>query len=203
MSKLTHKRLCELAVNWLKRSASRNGPGCSVAISETANWINGEIPDAIGWRPIRRGGSVLVEAKTSRADFKADFAKPHRRKPETGMGVFRYYLAPQGVIRLDELPPRWGLIEANDRGHLKVLAGHVLDRSAAGWRHDHNMYAEVCTLAMCLNRVGDPQKVQDILRESNNSLNRMAKRNDALSRQNHELETELRRLRSQTTKEPQ
>lgn len=70
---LSHKNLCYLACQWLRRSSSRNGPGCSVAVAETGNWVNHEVVDAIGWRPYGAfSGSVLVEVKTSRSDFLAD-----------------------------------------------------------------------------------------------------------------------------------
>lgn len=106
----SHKDLCSLAVAWLQRPNSRNGPGCSVAVSETLNWINGEIPDAIGWRPYRqeRSGSVLVEVKTSRSDFLADAGKPHRFDMSLGMGAYRYFLAPEGLLSMDELPSNGG-----------------------------------------------------------------------------------------------
>lgn len=188
---MNHKDLCALAVAWLQRPASRSGPGCLVAVSETANWVSGEIPDALGWRPYRqaRCGSVLVEVKVSRADFLADAKKPHRRAPEEGMGTYRYYMAPEGLIALADLPEKWGLVEVTARGHLKVRAGHVLlgHRDEDTWRHPHNQYAEVCALAMCLNRVGDPQQVQDRLREMGNQVARLAKRNEGLSRRAEEL----------------
>ncbi len=175
MDSFSHKALCALAVAWLQRPHSRQGPGCTVALAETGNAINGEIPDAIGWRPFDGdfGGSVMVEAKVSRADFLADAAKAHRKDPSLGMGTFRYYLAPQGLIALEELPARWGLVEVNSRGHLKVRAGHVLcantriEESWAAWRHARNEGAEVSLLAMCLARVGDPQKLQEMLRAAN------------------------------------
>ena len=192
---MTHKDLCSLAVAWLQRPASRSGPGCTVAISETANWINGEIPDAIGWRPYRqaRSGSVLVEVKVSRSDFLADAKKPHRKVGGEGMGTYRYFMAPEGVISIADLPAMWGLIEVTSRGNLKVRAGHVLlgHHAEDTWRHECNQYAEICTLAMCLNRVGDPQKLQDRMREMSNQNARFARRNDELTKRNADLSRDL------------
>lgn len=174
MSSLDHKQLCELAVAWLKRPNSRGGPGCSVALSETANYINREIPDAIGWKLSDGLTSVLVEVKVSRADFLADAAKPHRQDPSSGMGAYRYFMAPEGLIKVAELPPKWGLVEVNARGHLKVRAGHVLDRrNAQSWKHSFNQTAEAATMVLTLGRVGDPQKLQDMLREASNRASSM------------------------------
>lgn len=110
------------------------------------------------------------------------------------MGAYRYFMAPAGLISVEELPPKWGLIEVTPRGHMKVRAGHLLADTQFGnnitedvWRHEHNWSAEIGTLAMCLNRVGDPQKLQDRLRELGNINARLVKRNEELSKRNHEL----------------
>jgi hypothetical protein len=196
----THKGLCCLAASWLRRPASRQGPGCTVAISETANSVNGEIPDAIGWRPYahEKCGSVVVEVKVSRSDFLADSAKNHRRNPDHGMGAYRYFMAPQGVIQACELPNKWGLIEVNERGHLKVLAGHVLLqwKELDNWRFEFNQRAEISTLAMCLNRVGDPQQFQDRMREMANVNARLTKAHDKLKADNERMRIELFNLRN-------
>lgn len=68
-----------------------------------------EWPDVIGWNS--RGESVVVEAKASRSDFRADASKWSRRG-ENGVGVRRVYIAPAGMIAVGDLPPGWGLIEA-------------------------------------------------------------------------------------------
>lgn len=75
---LTHASLCQLAVSWLKRPHSRQGPGCQVAITESkCGWLDGEIPDAIGFRAgVFAEASVLVECKLSRGDFLADKKNP-------------------------------------------------------------------------------------------------------------------------------
>ena len=197
---MTHKDLCTLAVMWLQRPASRKGPGCTIAISETSNWINGEVPDAIGWRPYRheRCGSVVVEVKVTRADFMADRSKAHRRQPELGMGNYRYFLAPEGLISRTELPPGWGLIEVSSRRRLQVRTGHVLLRhnEIDTWRHQViNQTAEISTLAMCLNRVADIQKVQDRIREADNRNARLTAANEQLIKQNTALNNRLFQLR--------
>ena len=78
---------------------------------------------------------VLVEVKVSRADFRADLAKPHRRDPALSGGTYRYYLAPAGLLAVDELPPRWGLIEYG-RPRFRVAAGHLLVRAGPNLKWD-------------------------------------------------------------------
>jgi hypothetical protein len=99
---MTHSALVQLGLKWLRHR-------CTIAFAEFACGGSWEIPDVIGWRG---GNSTLIECKTSRADFKADFKKPHRKGREywPGMGRRRYYLCPSRLIQLDELPERWGLL---------------------------------------------------------------------------------------------
>jgi hypothetical protein len=79
---------------------------CAIVACEVGR---NEMPDAIGWK--YDGRSILVECKASRADFLGDKNKPWRRCPAIGMGVLRYYMAPPGIIGLDDLPEQWGLCE--------------------------------------------------------------------------------------------
>src|SRR5437879_13798649 len=112
VSSVKHTRLVSAAVDWL-----RHEYGCGIILSEQY-CATGEIPDAIGWKGINR--SVVVECKVSRADFLADANKPFRLKPEEGLGCERLYLAPPGVIAIEELPANWGLLECT-RKNVSVL----------------------------------------------------------------------------------
>lgn len=99
---MKHSELVTCAGKWLKSF------GCSVVLCEmTAHTNNGEMPDAIGWKG---GHSILIECKSSRADFVADAKKLFRIYPVSGMGEVRLYLCPEGVISPDELPDGWGLL---------------------------------------------------------------------------------------------
>jgi len=113
---MTHADLVKIAGRWL-----RNTAGCSVVLEELcAATGNGENPDAIGWYCAR---TLLVECKVSRSDFLADRKKRFRAKPELGLGSYRYFMAPKGLLRVDELPERWGLLEVAG-GRVHVAAGY-------------------------------------------------------------------------------
>lgn len=169
-----HRELCEIAYKWMFRCKSQRGPGCVLALVETKSGFTGEVPDVIGWRVAYGKPSafdcVVVEVKTSLSDFLADAKKPHRIDPSSGMGVYRYYFAPAGVIPLESLPANWGLVEVNARGHIKVQKGHVIERYSdeAIWRCESNMIAEHNLLCSTLTRVKDPQKLQNMIREASN-----------------------------------
>jgi hypothetical protein len=195
----SHRELCDLAVDWLKRPASRKGPGCQVAFSEArADW-SGETPDAIGFRAgAHDAASVLVEVKTSRNVFLVDRKKPHRLQPEKGMGLYRYFFAQEGLIEIAELPEQWGLIEVTPKGTIKPRHGHILATPLAlrAWQHERALWVECSLLTRMLNRVGDVEKMQNWLKESNNINARLVVKNDKLRRENERLSRELFELRN-------
>jgi hypothetical protein len=198
---LNHKSLCQLALKWLQRPHSQNGPGCTIVLSETACALTGETPDAIGWRPYKYSFcSVLVEVKVSLADFNADKAKPFRAEPSLGMGKYRYYMAPEGIVPHDKLPDGWGLIEVNKRGHIKIVRGHVTLKYGQDdpWQHPSNVGAENSLLCLTLARVADPQRTQEMIRAANNraslldrNLEKERERNNRLAAQNMRLRNEM------------
>lgn len=96
-----HTDLVERAARWL-RSTKR----CGVVLTECSN--GREVADAMGWSMWQ---SFLVECKTSRADFLRDRHKLVRRLPELGCGNYRYYITPRGLLKIEELPEKWGLLE--------------------------------------------------------------------------------------------
>lgn len=191
---MTHDDLCALAVRWLRRPARLGGHGCSVAVSECRSGYGGEIPDAIGFRANWNNGSVVVEAKVSRSDFLADRNKPHRRLG--GMGTWRYFMAPAGVIRADELPERWGLLEVGARNRITAVVGpaahgSAIERNLEPWRHDPDHDAERDLLTLLLARTGDPEKVNAAIKKANNAQSWMAREIASLRKENRSLRDRL------------
>lgn len=152
---MTHAQLVEKAVRWLR------GYRCGVVLSEQA-CVSGEMPDAIGWKGACH--SVLVECKVTRSDFLADRAKPFRVKPGKGVGCERFYLVPPGLIRGEELPLGWGLLEAQ-RGSVEMVRASAKNlRSATGFRYEMNL------LLASLRRVEirvEPQSITEFLKWKN------------------------------------
>jgi hypothetical protein len=132
-----------------------------VVLSEQA-CVSGEMPDAIGWK--KACHSVLVECKLSRPDFLADREKPFRQKPESGVGCERYYLAPRGLIRVEELRPGWGLLEVCGREIEKAKPSAKNLRTPIGFGYEMNL------LLASLRRVEvriEPQSITDFLKWKN------------------------------------
>lgn len=152
---MTHAQMVEKAVRWLRWYR------CGVVLSEQA-CVSGEMPDAIGWKQACR--SVLVECKVSRADFLADREKPFRLKPEKGVGSERFYLMLPGLIKIDELPSGWGLLQCR-RDRIEMLHPSEKNlRTAVGFRYEMNL------LLASLRRVEvriEPQSITDFLKWKN------------------------------------
>jgi len=101
----SHKELVQRAAKWLQGSKQ-----CPVVLYEFQ--AGDEIPDAIGWKRAAYD-SVMLECKRSRGDFLKDFDKPHRQDGE-GVGNYRYYFTTPGLLKLEEIPAGWGLLECHD-----------------------------------------------------------------------------------------
>lgn len=148
----THDDLVELGAGWLKRQ------GFPVIASEISAAGCREQADLVAFRSTC---SVVIEVKVSRADFKADAKKPERHVDGAGLGVYRFYLCPAGLILQEDLPPRWGLLHAQNgtisdivrpRGNIWPAHGSDL----AGWaefQHQPNLDAERAALFSIARRL--------------------------------------------------
>lgn len=120
--KLTHSKLCEVAVKWLRKVKKQNCKYYTYPItgSEIACY-NGvksiETPDAIGFNAY---SSCVIECKMSRSDFFKDQKKPFRTDGN-GIGQKRFFLCPENLINENELPHGWGLLYVDDKMKVKEV----------------------------------------------------------------------------------
>lgn len=104
---MKHKEIVKRIASWLKYTKRY-----TVVMAELST-RNSETPDVIGW--IGGASSLLIECKATRSDFLSDKKKCFRRNPDTGVGDLRYYASPKGLIKPEELPEGWGLLEIDGR----------------------------------------------------------------------------------------
>jgi hypothetical protein len=152
---MTHAKLVEAAIAWLRRYR------CGIVLSEQG-CTSGEMPDAIGWKG--KCHSVLVECKLSRADFLADREKQWRTDAEIALGCERYYVAPRGLLRVEELPDGWGLLEMHAREMVVSRKSKKNLRRPGGFMNEMNL------LLASLRRVEiriEPQTITDFLKWKN------------------------------------
>lgn len=142
---MKHSELVDIAEKWvLKR--------CGFAFKELTTFA-GETPDVIGFRS---GDTILIECKVSRADFLQDKKKHFRRRPKSGVGSFRFYMCPKGLIIPEELPEQWGLIYVNDKGIAKQKIGpegNVWSFPSDFYFTDRNIYGENAIMYSALRRL--------------------------------------------------
>ena len=137
-----HRELCTVAAKWLRRKGYRN----AVAEPPLQAFEN---PDAIGWGRT----TAIIECKTSRADFLREKKKACRREQHLpdGMGDYRWYMAPRGLLHPDEMPAGWGLLEvygATRRTRVAREAQRIQDRDVGAVRIDMVALAYVATRLM-------------------------------------------------------
>lgn len=146
---MTHDELVKYGYKWLI-GAKMN---CGFALREMQGAGGGEIPDVIGFRAFF---SIVIECKVSRSDFLGDKKKPFRQKPETGMGGYRFFLIPKGsgIIKPEDLPENWGLLEASPTGRIYTV--HSLMEGNFNWVRDaqpHSIEAEHQLMWTALRRL--------------------------------------------------
>ena len=98
--------------------------------------------------------TAVIEVKTSRADFLADKQK-YWRRPESAKnqaGNFRCYLAPIGLLRVEEIPENWGLLEYS--AHDKAI--YMRKRPPHNDAYNH---ADLVILQSILRREGFKEKI--------------------------------------------
>ena len=140
----THGALVRLAERHLRLN------GYATVLTECGAAGARERPDAIGWNTF--GESMLIEVKVSRDDFLREWTRVDKkayRRSGFGVGRRRFYLAPVGMIRADDLRATgWGLLEHTGAGRIRVAA------LSEEFEH-YDLAAEVSLLACALRKHQD------------------------------------------------
>lgn len=145
---MTHRELCKLAARHLRKKGIKRNGKCQYVVCELA--LAGESPDAFGF-----GGSYtqLIEVKISRADFLSDKKKFWREKPDLGIGTYRSYLCPHGIINKEDLPEKWGLLWVDeDENIIEIVSPQA---------QECNHFCEMQLAASLLRRNGITPKIFD------------------------------------------
>ncbi|WEH90846.1 MmcB family DNA repair protein (plasmid) [Acinetobacter soli] len=109
----SHHDLVAIASKWVNKKL--NFP---VVATELKCIGSREIPDVLAFRAQT---SLIIECKTSLADFRKDFTKPERNGSQLGVGNYRLYCAPAGLIPIDRIPDSWGLMEVDHKGKIDLV----------------------------------------------------------------------------------
>lgn len=156
---MTHNKLIEVGYNWILKETS-----CGVAFKEPG--AAREVPDVVGFGHCQ---SIILEAKITRSDFLKDKKKIHRSGDEKGMGMFRFYIVPGGLISIDELPDHWGLIEVYEDGTATAIynpygKGNTwTSPTVASYTFDRNIEAEWRVMYSALRRIEQEESIKKFL----------------------------------------
>lgn len=98
--------------------------------------------------------SVVIEVKTSHSDFINDRKKwcrsEYAEKSGHQAGRLRWYLCPEGVIKKEELPEKWGLLYWDGKKVYPVKKPEAFENTS---------YADMVILTSILRREKFPEKV--------------------------------------------
>ena len=143
---MTHRELCIKGAKYLKNHGIQPFHKCQYVVCELERV--GECPDDFGF-----GGSTtqLLEIKVSRPDFLSDKNKYWRKNPEYGIGEFRAYLCPDGIIKEFDLPENWGLYYISENN--KITEIKQARPQACNRKEEINLITSI------LRREGIPSKI--------------------------------------------
>lgn len=89
---------------------------------------------AVNFFTSKRNTAVCYEIKVSRADFFSEIKKPKKRRAGLRLSNQFYFVVPKGLVKVEEVPPECGLIEAEDDGTIAVvIEAPYRDDSEPSW----------------------------------------------------------------------
>jgi hypothetical protein len=142
---ITHDELVEAGYRWLLNQ------GCAFAFKELGA-LSYEIPDVVGFK---NRDCILIECKATRQDFLKDKKKLFRQHPQLGMGKFRFYLCSPDLIKVKDLPEKWGLIYSTGK-RCKVIHNPYNESGGNMWSNgfpEHNLHHEIQLCHSALRRL--------------------------------------------------
>lgn len=134
---MTHIELCTMAAKWLRRGGRTDKLTCPSVSVEPFSPNVSERPDVFGWN---YWTTAMIECKVSRSDFLADAKKQFRTNPTDGIGEYRFYCCPYGVINESDIPDGWGLLWLVEN---KIVQIRPAERQKANSRNEFHILASL------------------------------------------------------------
>ena len=107
---MTHTECINRVANWLRlQHQSYSSLRCKIIFREPHGYnISKEYPDILG---TGMRNDINIECKVSRQDFIKDGKKRHNHP----FGNYKFYACPEGLIKPEEIPEKFGLIYINKK----------------------------------------------------------------------------------------
>lgn len=96
-----------------ERYPSRDGWACFAELADGTGSLKSRTADfvAISTWPSKGYRAIGFEIKVSRGDFLRELAKPEKRKHLEDTCAECWFVAPAGILKAEEIPEGWGLLE--------------------------------------------------------------------------------------------
>lgn len=146
-----HYELCKLGARLIRSRKNPTLPYDRPCLYSTVELVccGAELTDVWG---TTGDCTVIIEVKTNRSDFLADKRKYARSKQAEVLnhqiGNYRYYLCPTGVIKEDDLPDNWGLLEYD---------GKKIHRVKMATKVESSLPMELLHISSIMRRILKPQ----------------------------------------------
>ena len=141
----THHQMCCQVAKWLQGRWSGKKPYAHYVAVElvTQGYEN---TDVFGFNPTY---STMIEIKVSRTDFLRDKQKYSNKFGR--VGDYKYYCCPKDIIKVNDLPDKWGLLYIDDNGEIDLIK--MADET------DTNLYTERSIICSIMRREGIKKQV--------------------------------------------
>jgi len=77
--------------------------------------------------------TVGYEVKVSRSDFLGELKKPEKTAASARICSSFYFAVPKGMVKPEEIPAPYGLVNVSERGYARIAKRSVLERPAPTW----------------------------------------------------------------------
>lgn len=158
-----HYRLCQEGARWLHKDIKKDRNG---------KWINYDKIVAVELESFGADhadvwgtsgcDTAIIEVKVSHSDFLRDKNKVCRKNKEDACGNYRYYLTPKGLLKPEELPVNWGLLEYD--------GGKIIETIRPLFIPTYNS-SDLCMLSSIARREGVKNKIYNYRLRKNEKVN--------------------------------
>lgn len=110
---LRHEELLKTAAKFIKNKALTHFGKSTYVV---CNYNDGMEPiDVFGFGG---GCTQIIKVITTRMELNLDLERAYRKCPKYGVGEFRSYLCPNGLLNKEDIPKNWGLLWCDNKGKI-------------------------------------------------------------------------------------
>ncbi|GGK72743.1 hypothetical protein ACD591_05620 [Rufibacter glacialis] len=132
---MTHQDLVPIACKWLLTEAS-----CATVFQGCATG-NDPPQDPVVLGVGSFGRSIFIKFFVSRSDFEKETQTQFWQLPVNGVGRYRFLCVPSGLVKEEETPPGWGLLNISEGKQASCILNPYCPTGSEFWRHGFEDFA--------------------------------------------------------------